>query len=92
MEFLILGPLEVWEDGVELPLGGPRTRALLALLQNGNTIVPVTRESVVEIGTILDLSQASWVIDHRGDAPIGRAVAVPAGRRRASSGIAAYAD
>ena len=32
MQFRILGPLEVWDDGVEVPLGGPRTRALLALL------------------------------------------------------------
>ena len=27
-----LALLEAWGDGVELPLGGPRTRALLALL------------------------------------------------------------
>jgi predicted ATPase/DNA-binding SARP family transcriptional activator len=32
LEFLILGPLEVFEDGVSLRLGGPRTRALLAAL------------------------------------------------------------
>jgi DNA-binding SARP family transcriptional activator len=32
VQFRILGPLEVWDDGVALPLGGPRTRALLALL------------------------------------------------------------
>jgi predicted ATPase/DNA-binding SARP family transcriptional activator len=32
LDFLILGPLEVVEDGVSLRLGGPRTRALLAAL------------------------------------------------------------
>ena len=32
MEFRILGPLEVSDGGVELALGGPRPRALLALL------------------------------------------------------------
>jgi predicted ATPase/DNA-binding SARP family transcriptional activator len=32
VDFLILGPLEVVEDGVALRLGGPRTRALLAAL------------------------------------------------------------
>ena len=32
MEFRILGPLEVVENGASLPLGGPRQRALLTLL------------------------------------------------------------
>ena len=32
MEFRILGPLDVVENGTSLPLGGPRQRALLALL------------------------------------------------------------
>ncbi len=32
LEFRVLGPLEVLEDGRPLPLGGPRQRALLALL------------------------------------------------------------
>ena len=32
MELRILGPLEVVEQGRALPLGGPRQRALLALL------------------------------------------------------------
>src|SRR5919106_1840079 len=32
MEFRILGPLEVLHEGKPLPLGGPRDRALLALL------------------------------------------------------------
>jgi DNA-binding SARP family transcriptional activator len=31
-EFRILGPLEVWKDGRALPLGGPRTRSVLAVL------------------------------------------------------------
>ena len=32
MDFLILGPLEARRDGRELPLGGTKQRALLALL------------------------------------------------------------
>jgi YVTN family beta-propeller protein len=32
LEFRILGPLEVRADGVAMPMGGPRQRALLALL------------------------------------------------------------
>ena len=32
MEFRILGPLEAWHEGGEVSLGGPRPRALLALL------------------------------------------------------------
>ena len=32
MDFRILGPLEVRDDGVELPLGGGKQRSLLALL------------------------------------------------------------
>src|SRR5215210_2588931 len=32
LEFRILGPIEVWEDGRQLQLGGPKQRAVLALL------------------------------------------------------------
>src|SRR6476660_5440949 len=32
LEFLTLGPIAVRRDGQELPLGGPKQRALLALL------------------------------------------------------------
>jgi DNA-binding SARP family transcriptional activator len=32
MEFGILGPLAVWEDGAELELGAAKQRALLAIL------------------------------------------------------------
>ena len=32
MEFGILGPLAVWEDGAELELGPPKPRAVLAIL------------------------------------------------------------
>jgi predicted ATPase/DNA-binding winged helix-turn-helix (wHTH) protein len=32
VEFRLLGPVEAFSDGVALPLGGPRQRALLALL------------------------------------------------------------
>jgi DNA-binding SARP family transcriptional activator len=44
MEFRILGPLEAWEGGHELPLGGPKPRALLALLLlHPNEVVPTDR-------------------------------------------------
>src|ERR671914_1016290 len=40
MDFRVLGPLEVWANGKPLPVGGPRQRALLAiLLLNANRIV-----------------------------------------------------
>ncbi len=32
MEFRILGPLEVWDGGSEVSLGGHKPRALLAVL------------------------------------------------------------
>jgi DNA-binding SARP family transcriptional activator len=32
MDFLVLGPVEARIDGRALPLGGPKQRALLALL------------------------------------------------------------
>jgi DNA-binding SARP family transcriptional activator len=41
MEFLILGPLEVSEDGRKLALGGPKQRAVLAhLILRTNRVVP----------------------------------------------------
>jgi DNA-binding SARP family transcriptional activator len=41
MEFRILGPLEVWDDGAEVSLGGPKPRALLAvLLLRPNEVAP----------------------------------------------------
>src|SRR6266542_7119187 len=44
MEFRILGPLEVWDDGGELTLGGPKPRALLTLLLlRPNEVVPADR-------------------------------------------------
>jgi predicted ATPase/DNA-binding SARP family transcriptional activator len=44
MEFLILGPLQVREEGAELSLGGPQERELLALLVVGaNHTVSVDR-------------------------------------------------
>jgi DNA-binding SARP family transcriptional activator len=44
MEFRILGPLEARSEGLELPLGGPRQRALLAyLLLHANEVVSVER-------------------------------------------------
>src|SRR4029453_559744 len=32
LEFRILGPTEVWDDGTQLQLGGPKQRAVLAVL------------------------------------------------------------
>src|SRR5262245_56244822 len=44
LDFRILGPLEVVEDGRSLPLGGGRQRALLALLlTRANEVVPTDR-------------------------------------------------
>ena len=44
LEFAILGPLEVRRDGVPLRVGGPRQRALLALLLcNANVVVSRAR-------------------------------------------------
>ena len=44
MEFRILGPLEVWDGGSEVSLGGPKPRALLAvLLLHANEVVPADR-------------------------------------------------
>ena len=44
MEFRILGPLEAWEGGHEMSLGGPRPRALLALLLlHANEVVSADR-------------------------------------------------
>ena len=44
MEFRILGPLEVWEEGEALPLGGTKQRALLAvLLLHANEVVSADR-------------------------------------------------
>ena len=44
MEFRILGPLEVWDEDGEVSLGGPKPRALLAvLLLHPNEVVPTDR-------------------------------------------------
>ena len=44
MEFRILGPLEVWDEGAEVSLGGRKPRALLAvLLLHANEVVPADR-------------------------------------------------
>ena len=48
MEFRILGPLEAWDAGRPLALGGPKQRALLAvLLVNANRTVPSERLSAL---------------------------------------------
>ena len=44
MEFRILGPLEAWHEGREVSVGGPKPRALLAvLLLHANEVVPADR-------------------------------------------------
>jgi DNA-binding SARP family transcriptional activator len=44
MEFWILGPLEVGDEGGEVSLGGPKPRALLAvLLLHPNEVAPADR-------------------------------------------------
>jgi len=44
MEFRILGPLEVWDQGREVSLGGSKPRGLLAmLLLHPNEVVPADR-------------------------------------------------
>jgi DNA-binding SARP family transcriptional activator len=44
MEFRILGPLEAWDEGHEFSLGGPKPRALLALLLlHANEVIPADR-------------------------------------------------
>jgi DNA-binding SARP family transcriptional activator len=47
MDFRVLGPLEVWRDGIKVPLGKPRERAVLALLLlSANEVVP--REELID--------------------------------------------
>src|SRR5258706_3314732 len=44
MEFRLLGPLEVAEHGLTLPIGGPKQRAVLAhLLLRANAVVSIDR-------------------------------------------------
>jgi DNA-binding SARP family transcriptional activator len=44
VEFRILGPLEVWDEGRQISLSGPKQRALLALLLlHANEVVPGDR-------------------------------------------------
>ena len=44
MEFRVLGPLEVLDDGTALPLGGPRQRLVVAsLILDANRVVPTER-------------------------------------------------
>ena len=41
VDFRILGPLEIWDDGRPLAIGSAKQRALLAiLLVNANRVVP----------------------------------------------------
>ena len=47
MEFRVLGPVQAFDDGRALPLGGPKQRALLAeLLLHGGAVV--SRDHLIE--------------------------------------------
>jgi predicted ATPase/DNA-binding SARP family transcriptional activator len=47
MEFGILGPVEAWRDGREVPLGGPKPRALVAMLLLADNDV-VSRDRLID--------------------------------------------
>jgi ABC-type transport system substrate-binding protein/DNA-binding SARP family transcriptional activator len=47
VEFAVLGPVEAREDGRQIPLGGPKQRALLAILAL-NANAPVSRDALIE--------------------------------------------
>src|ERR1700693_4692879 len=76
MEFRILGPLEVEDDGRAIVLGGPKQRALLALLL-------LTPNRPVSVDPLTD---ALWAAEppRRGDerASVPRLAAAKAARRR----------
>ena len=42
---------------------------LFALMRAGSIVVPVTREAIVDLDTVLELSEAQWIIDFSGDEP-----------------------
>lgn len=80
LEFRILGPLEVWRDGARVHVGGPRQRALLALLLcNANRVV--SRQQLVdelmgdhasdtaERMLHVQISRLRKALSHEGDAP-----------------------
>jgi DNA-binding SARP family transcriptional activator/DNA-binding beta-propeller fold protein YncE len=80
MEFRILGPLEVCEDGRPLPLGGGRQRALLALLLLHRNEVVATERLIDElwgerppetVAKVLQgyISQLRRVLEHEGGEP-----------------------
>ena len=59
-KFGILGPLAVWKDGRELPLGGAKQRALLGvLLLRANEVVPTAK-----LVLLLDKSRLSEGLAH----------------------------
>jgi DNA-binding SARP family transcriptional activator len=44
IRFRLLGPVEAWRDGTRLAIGGPKQRAVLAvLLLNANRVVPISQ-------------------------------------------------
>lgn len=61
MDFKILGPLEVVADGVQVPLGGPKPRRLMAVLL-------LNRNRVVSTDRLVDLL---WAADRPSDAVAG---------------------
>jgi acyl-CoA synthetase (AMP-forming)/AMP-acid ligase II len=47
---------------------------LLALAQNGNVLVPVTRESVLDPATIVEISEAQWIAEFTENQPSFRRI------------------
>ena len=62
MDFRILGPVEVVENGTPLPLGGPRQRALLALLLRVGVDEPLQTKPY-GLGTACEHSSVDEPID-----------------------------
>ena len=76
IEFRILGPLEVRIDGAAVAIGGPRQRALLALLLlNANRVVSRDRllDELMNGGADRDLDRALRVQASRLCAVVSRA-------------------
>jgi DNA-binding SARP family transcriptional activator len=64
MQFLILGPLEVSDDGRKLALGGPKQRAVLAhLILRANHVVRADGTQMFTIAA--GGSEPSWRPDVR---------------------------
>jgi DNA-binding SARP family transcriptional activator len=77
MEFRILGPLEVWDEGDQVFVGGPKARALLAaLLLRANEVVSADR-----------LIDELWGVDTHGRASGALRVNVSRLRKALGQGV-----